>query len=179
MPPSKNWHWRNARAEAYAKEWLTAEITKLEVEGLKVASVDVEGDCEVGMRKSKIITVYDLVVKTEWTGADDVKGTLTCPELMHDMAKSEYVFESELNGGSGAAADKLRQLARTELADRQRDVFDRFTQALLSRYSFLLTDEGPANELEASNSGTSTPSSVAVAGAAALPSASSSSRGGG
>jgi len=91
------------------------------------------------------------------------------------MAKSEYVFESELNGGSGAAADKLRQLARTELADRQRDVFDRFTQALLSRYSFLLTDEGPANELEASNSGTSTPSSGAVAGAAALPSASSSS----
>ena len=60
-------HWRNARAEAYAKEcagrctaftdtvrWLTAEITKLEVEGLKVASVDVEGDCEVGMRKSKM-----------------------------------------------------------------------------------------------------------------------------
>lgn len=86
------------------------------------------------------------------------------------MAKSEYVFESELNGGSGAAADKLRQLARTELADRIRDVFDRFTQALLSRYSFLLTDEGPANELESTNSGTSTPLS-----GAAIPSASTSS----
>jgi len=41
-------------ASADLVRWLTAEITKLEVEGLKVASVDVEGDCEVGMRKSKM-----------------------------------------------------------------------------------------------------------------------------
>lgn len=61
LPPSTaNWHWKNKNVTPWAKEWITRELVGLAVTGdvegqsvsiLKVTSV--EGDVELGQRKSK------------------------------------------------------------------------------------------------------------------------------
>ena len=46
--------WRTKGVEGWAKEWFTTNLVGVEAEGVRVDSVtDVEGDAELGMRKSK------------------------------------------------------------------------------------------------------------------------------
>ena len=60
MPLSTaNWHWKNKNVTAWAKSWFERELVTLAVkgEGEEVASVkevlEVDGDVELGQRKSK------------------------------------------------------------------------------------------------------------------------------
>ena len=63
MPASTaNWHWKNKNVTPWAKEWLSRELTALTVTGDKEgesASISkvtsVEGDVELGQRKSKYV----------------------------------------------------------------------------------------------------------------------------
>ena len=85
----KNWHWRTKGVEPYvppaldgqpasgcplarpnslmlsdshrwSKEWFAKELTGVEASGCSIVEVkDVEGDAELGMRKSKLVTIYD------------------------------------------------------------------------------------------------------------------------
>lgn len=49
---------------SWAKEWFTKELTGTEANGVTIAAVtDVEGDAELGMRKSKLVTIYDQKVR--------------------------------------------------------------------------------------------------------------------
>lgn len=61
LPPSTaNWHWKNKNITQWGKEWFERELTTLSVTGdneKEVVSVskvtDVDGDIELGQRKSK------------------------------------------------------------------------------------------------------------------------------
>lgn len=60
MPLSTaNWHWKNKNVSPWAKGWFERELGAVEVAGesgeaLTIESVDrVEGDAELGQRKSK------------------------------------------------------------------------------------------------------------------------------
>jgi hypothetical protein len=59
MPPSTaNWHWKTKHVSPWAKEWFTSELagvsTKDGNDTISVEKVtDVEGDVEIGQRKSK------------------------------------------------------------------------------------------------------------------------------
>lgn len=51
---SKNWHWRSKGVEAWSKEWFISELTGTTADGVTIDGVsEVEGDAELGMRKSK------------------------------------------------------------------------------------------------------------------------------
>ncbi|KAG8901697.1 hypothetical protein FRB99_005169 [Tulasnella sp. 403] len=97
LPPSTaNWHWRSKDVTPWARSWfenqLVGSVICSEGETL-VAKIDTlktfEGDAEVGMRKSKLLTIYDLKVECIWSGkaADGtaVEGTVTLPEVSHEV----------------------------------------------------------------------------------------------
>lgn len=64
LPPSTaNWHWKSKSVTPWAREWFERELVTLSVagDGTEVASVvkvfEVEGDFELGQRKSKYVSV--------------------------------------------------------------------------------------------------------------------------
>lgn len=63
MPASTaNWHWKNKNVTTWAKQWFQRELTALIVKGdageeVSVSEVvEVEGDVELGQRKSKYVS---------------------------------------------------------------------------------------------------------------------------
>ncbi|GAA5877514.1 hypothetical protein JCM8547_000177 [Rhodosporidiobolus lusitaniae] len=167
---TKHWHWRTKGVEGWAKQWFTEQLTGTEANGVKVAEVsDVEGDAELGMRKSTLITIYDMRITMKWTATDsegtEVSGTLIAPEVAHDMDEDEYRFEGSLQAGSGKEADAFYLTAKRALADKLRAKFQAFPKAMLAVHGKDLYDESAASS--SANSGTSTPSSAPAASTSA------------
>lgn len=58
-PTTANWHWKNKNVTKWGKEWFERELTEISLTGdanetAKIDQVfDVEGDMELGQRKSK------------------------------------------------------------------------------------------------------------------------------
>lgn len=116
-----NWHWKNKTVTPWAKQWFDRELTAIRVSGEGSEEVgiervvEVDGDVELGQRKSKcvlrhsfvtlvrhgvgqaltlrswkrLITIYDCKVVLNWSGtASDgtaVTGKLTIPEVSHEI----------------------------------------------------------------------------------------------
>jgi len=63
LPPSTaNWHWKNKNVTRWATEWFERELVTISVNGDKEGEVvsvsevtEVEGDAELGQRKSKYV----------------------------------------------------------------------------------------------------------------------------
>lgn len=63
LPPSTaNWHWKNKNVTKWGKEWFERELVNLTVTGdkegeeLRISAImDIEGDIELGQRKSKYV----------------------------------------------------------------------------------------------------------------------------
>ncbi|KAK4701521.1 activator of Hsp90 ATPase protein 1, partial [Phenoliferia sp. Uapishka_3] len=161
----KNWHWRTKSVEPWAKEWWKKELTGVEASGVSISEVkDVEGDAELGMRKSKLVTIYDQKITMTWRAEDsegtEVKGTLVALEVSHDMDEDEYVFQSTLDTGTGQEAEAFNKVAKKALADKLRRKFPAFAPAMIEVHGKdLLADDGVDDS--ASASGASTPSAPA------------------
>ena len=59
-PTTANWHWKNKNVTRWGKDWFERELTSITVKGdgegevVYISKVtDVDGDIEVGQRKSK------------------------------------------------------------------------------------------------------------------------------
>jgi len=129
MPASTaNWHWKNKNITPWSKSWFERELKSVSVkgEGDEVVSItevtDVEGDVELGQRKSKLITIYDCKIDMKWGGTasdgTEVTGRLSIPEVSHEITLdglSDYVFDWTLSTESSQAVDKLFQLAKSRL----------------------------------------------------------------
>jgi hypothetical protein len=68
-----NWHWVNKDVSPWAREWLETELIGLEAEDngatAKVDSiVSMDGDVDVSQRKGKVITLFDVRLKLEFSG---------------------------------------------------------------------------------------------------------------
>jgi hypothetical protein len=75
MPASTaNWHWKSKSVTPWAKSWFESELptiilTTSDNVTIGISSVtDVEGDVELGMRKSKLITIFDVRLALKWSG---------------------------------------------------------------------------------------------------------------
>jgi activator of HSP90 ATPase len=76
-----NWHWVNKDVSPWAGEWLEKELIGLEAEDNGVtAKVDgiasMDGDVDVSQRKGKVITLFDVRLKLDFSGKLPGPGTL-------------------------------------------------------------------------------------------------------
>ncbi|KAM0753653.1 activator of Hsp90 ATPase [Meredithblackwellia eburnea MCA 4105] len=160
-PGIKHWHWRTKGVEPWAKEWFIKELTGTEANGVSIDKVtDVEGDCELGMRKSKLVTIYDQKITMRWIATDStgtkIQGTLVAVEVSHDMDEDDYVFTSSVEGAGGKESDAFHSTAKKALANKLRAKFQQFPKAIIDTHGKdLLSEEGDSS---APGSGASTPS---------------------
>ncbi|KAI0647574.1 activator of Hsp90 ATPase [Trametes meyenii] len=153
LPPSTaNWHWKNKTVTPWAKQWFERELSEVRVtgEGTEAVAVErvveVDGDVELGQRKSKLITIYDCRVVLNWTGtASDgtaVSGKLTIPEVSHEITldgTSDYVYEWSLSTDRSPAVDALFQLAKKHLPPALEAKFSAFPAAIVDTHGKDLT----------------------------------------
>ena len=68
-----NWHWVNKDVAPWAKNYLDNELTQVSAEEDGVSAkidkvVSMDGDVDVSQRKGKVITIFDVRVKLEYSG---------------------------------------------------------------------------------------------------------------
>ncbi|GAA5951848.1 hypothetical protein JCM8115_005256 [Rhodotorula mucilaginosa] len=170
----KHWHWRTKGVEPWARTWFSDRVTGVEADGVEITELtDSEGTAELGMRKSKLITVYDLRLTMAWkaTAKDGevVTGTLVAPEVGHDMEEDEYIFEGSLTNGSGTEADGFLRTAKKALANKLRPIFQQFPKDMIAVHGKDLLDDSTPTD-----SGASTPVSSSTPASASASTATSS-----
>lgn len=72
-----NWHWVNKDVSPWARDWLKKELVGLKAEdGGVTAQIDeimsMEGDVDVSQRKGKVITLFDVKLKLEFSGKNTI-----------------------------------------------------------------------------------------------------------
>ncbi|KAI0053964.1 hypothetical protein FA95DRAFT_22546 [Auriscalpium vulgare] len=177
-----NWHWKNKTVTPWAKAWFERELVTVEVkgtspEGAVVAVervVDVEGDAEIGRRKSKLITIYDCRVVLDWkaSAADgtEASGKLVIPEVSHEITLdglSDYVYEWSLTSEASPTAKALYALAKLKLPTALEAKFTAFPADLVETHGKDII----VGSTEASRTASPAPASTAsAAGTSAQPS---------
>ncbi|XP_006457949.1 hypothetical protein AGABI2DRAFT_63138 [Agaricus bisporus var. bisporus H97] len=176
LPPSTaNWHWKNKNITKWGEEWMKRELTTISVSGdrgevVSVSSVnEVDGDVELGQRKSKLITIFDIRITLSWVGTTsdgtEVKGSLTIPEISHEIIcdkLSDFVYEWSLSTSS-AGADSVFALAKKSLCAALETKLATFPSAIIDTHGKDLTVSA-----QPSRTGTPTPSTPADKPAASV-----------
>ncbi|KDQ61074.1 hypothetical protein JAAARDRAFT_32076 [Jaapia argillacea MUCL 33604] len=164
MPLSTaNWHWKNKNVTPWAKTWFETELTTLSVQGegeevVLVSKVtDVDGDVELGQRKSKLITIFDVKIDLEWTGTasdgTEVSGKLTVPEVSHENTldqTSNIHYDWSLTTAASPPVTALYTLARSRLPTALETKFAEFAAAIMEIH-------GKDIQVSAANSRVGTP----------------------
>jgi len=176
-PSTANWHWKNKNVTRWGQEWFERELTSISITGkdtevVAISSVtEVDGDIELGQRKSKLITIYDCKVVCAWSGTasdgTDVNGTLTIPEVSHEITLdglSDYVYHWTLTTASSPAVDSLFNLAKSRIPTALEAKFAEFAVALVDTHGKDLTVSG-----DPSRSGTPAPAASTSATSASAP----------
>ncbi|KAF7986656.1 hypothetical protein HWV62_26492 [Athelia sp. TMB] len=166
MPASTaNWHWKNKTVTRWAKEWFERELTTITVSGnspeesVSISEVtEVDGDVELGQRKSKLITIFDCKIEMQWTGkandGTEVAGKVVVPEVSH-----EVTYEWSLTTTRSPAVDAVLALARSKLPAALEAKFSTFAAAIVDTHGGDLTVSGTSTPTP----GTSTPALVPAA----------------
>ncbi|PWW72035.1 hypothetical protein C7212DRAFT_348926 [Tuber magnatum] len=161
-----NWHWVNKNAIEWAQAYFSEKLTGLSAsKGEVSANIDkvlsVDGDCDVSQRKGKVITLFDVKVRLEFSGVaaegEKVTGSVTIPEVAHDTEEDEYVFEI------GVYSDSKEKQAVRDLV--RNDIVPQLRKALASFSGDLIAEHGKAIQHAPGSgpvSGTSTPKPVAT-----------------
>ncbi|KZT27331.1 hypothetical protein NEOLEDRAFT_1130861 [Neolentinus lepideus HHB14362 ss-1] len=148
MPLSTaNWHWKNKNVTNWAKTWFEQELVAVSVKGdgeeaVSISTVsDVDGDVELGQRKSKLITIFDVKIDLTWSGTasdgTEVSGKLTLPEVSHENVVdkvSDILYEWTLSTTSSPAVDALYKLAKSRLPRLLEAKFAEFPKAIVDRH---------------------------------------------
>jgi len=178
-----NWHWKNKNVTSWAKEWFERELTSITIKGdtegesVSISEVkDVDGDVELGQRKSKLITIFDCKIDMGWKGTTsdgtEVNGTVSVPEVSHEVTVdrlSDYMYEWTLSTASSPLVDAVFTLAKSRLPTALEVKFAQFANAIIETHGKDLTvstepsrSGTPVSALAASTT-TSTPSTSATA----------------
>ncbi|KAL2161902.1 hypothetical protein VTH06DRAFT_7687 [Thermothelomyces fergusii] len=137
-----NWHWVNKDTSAWTRQWFEDNLTKIEAKEGDVAAkitkvISMVGDVEVAQRKGKVITIFDVKLTLEYTGStpedDDISGTITVPEVSHDLAEDEFVFEIDIYSES-KEKQPVKDLVRSKIVPQLRTEFLKLAPALIAEH---------------------------------------------
>ncbi|KAI0120629.1 activator of Hsp90 ATPase [Xylariales sp. AK1849] len=137
-----NWHWVSKNAGEWAQAWFEQNLTKISVEDGEVEAkitkvVSMDGDVDVSQRKGKVITIFDVKLVLEYSGAapdvDDVTGTITVPEVAHDTEEDEFVFDIDIYSES-KEKQPVKDLIRSKLVPQLRKELLKLTPALIAEH---------------------------------------------
>ncbi|KAK4135016.1 hypothetical protein BT67DRAFT_433810 [Trichocladium antarcticum] len=165
-----NWHWVNKDVSPWAKQWFEDNLTKLEAKEGDVTAkiskvVSMDGDCDVAQRKGKVITIFDVKLTLEYTGStaedDDVSGTITVPEVSHELTEDEFVFDIDVHADS-KEKQAVKDLVRSKLLPQLRGEFVKLQPAMIAEHGKDLQHAPGSNP----SSGFSTPKYHPPTGAA-------------
>nr|ODN88268.1 chaperone activator [Cryptococcus depauperatus CBS 7841] len=141
----QTYHWRNKNCAPFAYDWIKKALPGLKVEdGSQSAVIEsvtsVTGDCDLGQRKGKLLTIYDLEVQANWSGkvkdGSDVKGTLKVPEVSHEAIDgvSDYIFEFSLTGSPNGLSEDLISYIRKSFPPVLAEKLNTFRSDLLAAH---------------------------------------------
>jgi len=138
-----NWHWVNKDVSEWTREWFkNTLVNKLEATDgdvtAKISGVQsMDGDVDVSQRKGKVITIFDVKLVLEYSGsapdAADVSGNITIPEIAHDTAEDEYVFDIDVFSES-KEKQPVKDLVKAKLVPALRKTFQTLGPALISTH---------------------------------------------
>ncbi|WVF71572.1 hypothetical protein IAT40_006380 [Kwoniella sp. CBS 6097] len=159
----QTYHWRNKNCAPFAYDWVKKSLPGLKVEDSSqsaeiVEVTSVSGDCDLGQRKGKLLTIYDLEVQAKWTGkakdGSEVNGTLKVPEMSHEAIDglSDYVFEWSITSSSSGPSSDLLSYIKSSFPSVLSEKMNTFRADLLAAYG-----NPTSADASPSPSGTSTP----------------------
>ncbi|KAF2248041.1 Aha1domain family protein [Trematosphaeria pertusa] len=137
-----NWHWVNKDVSGWAKEYLDKELPQISAEEdgvtAKVDSVmSMDGDVDVSQRKGKVITLFDVKLKLEYSGknqeGEEASGTITVPEVAHDTEEDEYVFEIDIYS-EDKSKQPVKDLVRSKIVPQLRKSLAQLGPALIAEH---------------------------------------------
>jgi len=174
MPLSTaNWHWKNKNITSWGKEWMERELTSITIAGDKEGEVvsitqvtDVDGDIELGQRKSKLITIFDCKVSLRWEGktseGTEVQGLLTIPEVSHEIVcdnLSNFAYNWTLSTAASPEVNAVFALAQSRLPVAIETKLATFPSAIIDIHGKDLTISG-----DPSRTGTPIPTNMPPSG---------------
>ncbi|KAI9753887.1 MAG: hypothetical protein M4579_004963 [Chaenotheca gracillima] len=177
-----NWHWVNKDASAWTREYLEKHLIGLDAQDGDISAmitkvVSMEGDVDVSQRKGKVITLFDVVLKLEYSGAcrdeSDVSGSISIPEVAHDTEADEYVFEIDIYSDSGSK-QPVKDLVRKQITPKLRTQLVKLGPALIEEHGKGLQHAPDSGSTSRSSTPLQSTNSSTAAQANAKPSSSSS-----
>ncbi|ORY14677.1 hsp90-like protein [Clohesyomyces aquaticus] len=137
-----NWHWVNKDVSAWAREFLDNELPSVSAEEDDVTAkidkvISMDGDVDVSQRKGKVITLFDVKLKLEYSGknkdGEEASGTITVPEVAHDTEEDEYVFDIDIYSDE-AKKQPVKDLVRSKLVPELRKRLAKLAPALITEH---------------------------------------------
>ncbi|KAF2264645.1 hypothetical protein CC78DRAFT_494764 [Lojkania enalia] len=137
-----NWHWVNKDVSGWAKEYLDEELPKISADRDGVTAkvdkvISMDGDVDVSQRKGKVITLFDVKLKLEYSGknkeGEEASGTITIPEVAHDTEEDEYVFEIDIYSDS-SEKQPVKDLVRSNIVPQLRSSLAKLGSALIAEH---------------------------------------------
>ncbi|KAH8917892.1 hypothetical protein BT69DRAFT_1313646 [Atractiella rhizophila] len=145
----------------WSQEWFKNEL--LLSEGpVRIESVgEIEGLCELGMRKAKCI--YDFKITMRWeadlSDGEKASGDITALEVMHDLDESDYTFEYTCNSSKKEAKDLFENNVKKTLSKALRAKFHEYPKVLMETHgNQMIVDP---NSISQPPSGAQTPAGTA------------------
>ncbi|RKF61008.1 Uncharacterized protein OnM2_045032 [Erysiphe neolycopersici] len=135
-----NWHWVNKDAGPWAKQYIEDQIKNIKVEENGVTAkidklISMDGDVDVNQRKGKVISIFDVKLVIEYSGTtkekENVSGSITVPEVAHDTAENEYVFDIDIYSDANSKAP-VKDLVRSKIIPQLRKEFAKLGPALIA-----------------------------------------------
>jgi len=154
---SPNWHWKSKLVTPWAKSWFQQELKiSIDEAGQEVSVTEVEvldGDVELGQRKSKLIAIYDIHIKLTWSGkakdGTEVEGKLDIPEVSHEITLdklNDYTYSWELTSAVSESANALLAFAKAQLTPALEAKFNDFPSILMNTHGKDITVSAPNSQ---------------------------------